>query len=121
MTNKPSGGACYGAFEAVELKHGGSVANNGKGALIQGYSGVNISGTAGTITNSGTIAATGTAGQAVNVTYIVDNLSDIAVSGDWFDSLYLTQGTTLDANAVLLTQEDEPLVATSFALLALAR
>ena len=51
-----------------------------------------------------TIAPTGTAGQDVNVTYTVDNLSDIPVSGDWFDSIYLTQGTTLDATAVLLTR-----------------
>src|ERR1700720_2784616 len=41
-----------GPFDAVELKDGGSVANNGKGALIQGYTGVDISGAAGAVTNS---------------------------------------------------------------------
>lgn len=51
-----------------------------------------------------TFDPTGTPGENVNVSYTVTNLSDVAVSGDWFDSLYLTQGTTLDASAVLLTR-----------------
>jgi hypothetical protein len=54
-----------GGFEAVELKDGGSVANDGKGALIQGYSGVDISGAAGAVSNSGTIVGTGTYGGGV--------------------------------------------------------
>ena len=44
----------------VLLGAGGSVANTGKGALIQGWDGVYIGGAAGTVTNSGTIAGTGT-------------------------------------------------------------
>jgi RHS repeat-associated protein len=51
-----------------------------------------------------TINGTGIAGQDVNVRYTVDNLSSMPVSGDWFDSIYLTEGTTLDATAVLLTR-----------------
>ena len=51
-----------------------------------------------------TIDSTGTAGQDVNVSYTVDNLSDIPVSGDWFDSFYLSQGTSLDATSFLLTR-----------------
>ncbi len=50
------------------------------------------------------VGASGTAGQDIDVTYTVDNLSNIAVSGDWFDSVYLTQHTTLDSTAVLLTR-----------------
>lgn len=46
-------------FDAVELKDGGSVNNKSKGALIQGNTGVDISGAAGTVTNAGTIAGTG--------------------------------------------------------------
>ena len=52
-------------FDAIKLKDGGSVANNTKGALIQGYTGVDISGAAGVVTNSGTIAGTGTYGGGV--------------------------------------------------------
>jgi len=54
-----------GVFDAIELKDGGNVANNGKDALIQGYTGIDISGGAGAVTNSGTIAATGTYGGGV--------------------------------------------------------
>ncbi len=49
-----------------------------------------------------TVPATGTAGQDVAVTYTADNLSDLAVTQDWYDSLYLTQGATLDSSAILL-------------------
>ena len=53
---------------------------------------------------AGTIVAsvTGVAGQDVSITYTAANLSDVAISGDWFDSLYLTQSDTLDASAVVL-------------------
>src|SRR5437763_10370 len=51
-------------FDAVELKDGGSVANT---ALIQGYTGVDISGAAGTVTNSGTITGTGLLGFGVRL------------------------------------------------------
>ena len=44
-------------FDAVELKDGGSIGNTG---LIQGYNGISISDAAGKVTNSGTIAGTGT-------------------------------------------------------------
>src|SRR5207302_689854 len=39
-----------------------------------------------------------------NVSYSVANTSNNAVSGDWFDSLYLSQNATLDANSILLTR-----------------
>ncbi len=45
---------------------------------------------------------TGTAGQDVSISYTVNNLSDGAISGDWFDSLYLSQSSTLDSSAVVL-------------------
>jgi len=66
-----------GPFEAVELKDGGGVANIGKGALIQGYSGVDISGAAGVVINSGTIAGTGTYGGGV----LLDAGGGVANSG----------------------------------------
>ena len=41
------------------LGAGGSVANTGKGALIQGDNGVYVGGTAGAVTSSGTIIGKG--------------------------------------------------------------
>lgn len=54
-----------GDFDAIQLKDGATVANNGAGALIQGYTGIDISGAAGAVTNSGTINGTGTYGGGI--------------------------------------------------------
>ena len=54
-----------GGFDAIELKDGGSIVNMAKDALIQGYTGIDISGAAGAVTNSGTIAGTSTYGGGV--------------------------------------------------------
>lgn len=54
-----------GGFDAIELKDGGSVGNNSRGALIQGYTGIDVSGRPGTVTNSGTIEGTGAYGGGV--------------------------------------------------------
>jgi hypothetical protein len=54
-----------GAFAAVALNDGGIVANSGNGAVIQGYTGIYVSGAVGVVTNSGTIAGTGTFGGGI--------------------------------------------------------
>jgi hypothetical protein len=59
----------------VELLAGGSVANKVAG-LIKGYVGVNISGDAGTVSNSGTIVGTGTHAHGANL--VAGNISNNA-------------------------------------------
>ena len=49
-----------------------------------------------------TVPATGTPGQNTTVTYTVKNLSVSTAQGPWYDSVYLTAKTTLDASAQLI-------------------
>ncbi len=48
------------------------------------------------------VPATGIPGQNTTITYTVKNLSTSTAQGPWYDSVYLTAATTLDANALLI-------------------
>lgn len=51
---------------------------------------------------AGTMPATATPGQVINISYDVRNISSTPATGDWVDSLYLSRDATLDENDVLL-------------------
>src|SRR5262249_1097042 len=60
----------------------------------------------GVAAGSVTIPAQGIVGQNVSISYTATNLGQSAATGEWFDSVYLATGTTVDASATLIGRVD---------------
>jgi hypothetical protein len=90
-------GTILAGGNAVDLAMGGSVANTGAAALIQGYFGVNIGGGAGTVANSGTIIGTHSNAIGLSAGGTVDNTGAGLIQG--YFGIYITGGVGTVANS----------------------
>lgn len=57
-----------------------------------------------TIATDIVVPLNGIAGEDVTIEYTVENLSELAATGDWVDSLYLSIDSELDANDLLIAR-----------------